>query len=70
MSARAAAKSQTCFTAGTVVATTDGSLAIEELRVGNRVKTNNEKHVPSKVTADWRIVELDMPNPDGRRGRD
>jgi RHS repeat-associated protein len=56
-----------CFTAGTEVQTAAGAVAIETLQVGDRVLApdgatcrNSEVHAD-----DWRLLELEMPNPDG-----
>lgn len=63
--ASVAPKTGTCFAAGTPVAVAGDRRPIEELRVGDRVRTDNEKPTPTKVAKGWQIIELDMPNPDG-----
>jgi RHS repeat-associated protein len=58
-----------CFTAGTLVATPAGKQAIESLRVGDRVNTNDDdgSGATGIDPATWRDVRLHMPNPDGSR---
>jgi hypothetical protein len=58
--------SGSCFTAGTVVATSTGEVPIESLRVGDRV-TTALMSTESRTAVDpqtWRLVRLEMPNPD------
>jgi hypothetical protein len=57
---------KTCFTAGTVVATSSGLKPIESLKVGERVLTSHAESLPTQVDpATWRKVSLLLPNDDG-----
>ena len=56
-----------CFTAGTLVATDDGKVAIETLEVGDRVTTTHQAKQSSSTEVDprtWRKITLQMPNPE------
>jgi hypothetical protein len=63
-----------CFTAGTLVLTASGRVAIESLRVGRKVLTEWTKGEPPSLEsqhgtavdpASWKLVRLRMPNPGG-----
>ena len=58
-----------CFVAGTLVLTSNGYAAIEDIEVGQRVITVRESEFQDSSTAvdpdTWRLVKLLMPNPDG-----
>jgi hypothetical protein len=58
-----------CFAAGTLVDTPNGEEPIEQLRVGDRVRTSGDEGsgATSIDPATWRDVRLRMPNPDGSR---
>ena len=56
-----------CFVAGTLVATEDGKVAIETLKVGDRVLTNDGENQSSSTAVDpatWSKVTLRMANPE------
>lgn len=58
--------SGSCFTAGTLVATSSGLKPIESLKVGERVLTAHAESLPTQVDpATWRKVSLLLPNDDG-----
>src|SRR5262249_43100921 len=55
-----------CFPAGTSVATSDGAMLIEQLRVGDRLATASEETQLSDTQVDpatWRTLVLKMPTP-------
>ncbi|HNQ25052.1 MAG TPA: RHS repeat-associated core domain-containing protein [Phycisphaerae bacterium] len=59
-----------CFVAGTLVLTANGGVPIEEIDVGDRVVTTDSPDGPSVEWTSvepgtWRLVTLEMPNPDG-----
>ncbi|MCL2450917.1 MAG: Hint domain-containing protein, partial [Polyangiaceae bacterium] len=62
----ACASGNACFAAGTRVDTPNGEEPIEQLRVGDRVRTSDDdgRGSTSVDPATWRDVRLRMPNPD------
>jgi RHS repeat-associated protein len=55
-----------CFVAGTPVHVGEGRAPIETIRVGQRVRTAESSRAEDSVIDDaWRVLQLEMPNPDG-----
>ncbi len=57
---------QSCFVAGTLLATADGEVPIESLRVGDRVLTSGSSQQDSSTDVNpstWHTIKVHMPNP-------
>src|SRR5262249_44257068 len=57
-----------CFTAETTVDTPHGAVPIPQLAVGDRVETigdGDDEYTTAVDPSTWRLVRLQMPNPDG-----
>ena len=52
-----------CFVAGTLVATPQGAVPIEQLKLGDRVEAGNPQCADEHLAADTVTIGLEMPNP-------
>jgi RHS repeat-associated protein len=57
-----------CFVAGTPVATPHGEVPIEQLRLGDRVASDNPRCASDHVGADVRTISLEVENPQHPNG--
>jgi hypothetical protein len=53
-----------CFVAGTPIATKGGPVAIEKLKVGDRVLTGTGDSRTEIVSAQWRKISVALDNPE------
>jgi hypothetical protein len=56
--------SPTCFVAGTLVATSRGDVAIEDVRIGDRIEAGNLDCDGDELLPDTVGIGLELPNPD------
>src|SRR5262249_40057816 len=53
----------TCFVAGTLVATAQGGVPIEQLQLGDRVEAGNNRCQDEHIEPDAQTIRLEIPNP-------
>lgn len=52
-----------CFVAGTLVATSNGDIRIEDLRVGDGVEAGSPECADDHFATDTITIDLELPNP-------